>query len=891
MSSPPRPAALRELSTQNHYAARQIQRLYRGHAARQQLWSYDGVLTVNAVSKIQRCWRGRMGRQEAAQRYLFALTEKTEIIRGLCRCWKARRILRMKRAAHLNACATMLQCLYRTRTSRKYFQELKRQALKRKATLLQKYARGFVVRRWVGRLRRRVKAVHQDLVKAINVDVKIANTVNAKMSLELLPHVVVSRRESNLHLPRLLRTSLQGCEPSAQERCAEERWNMLHTALCSLVGTARPEFAVDQSLLLLHKYPDFLPGHFVHAVGMLSCWCAPASRSARVIREYYMEEAVAIVLRLQAIQLAERKAYTDRHGLPEHTKDSPYCTLIMNADVVPYEDSGAREVDCLFQLEKMYFSNGFATGGVCTRTLSLMASFVMVRSFSSFGSGMQNLGPRQGDAIGRARRLFDRAKKSSAILESEGTSLRLDVFRNLFECTHESIMCHRKVCHDLHEEGEADVANKKPVQTDLEFYRCGEMLMVRGYIVLAKEKVKSRGKSPSGRREGNSNEAKWTPSKCNVTLRPLVLLPHEAQKVYEQGVVFTMKSLGKSEMDVRQKPKWKLLSEYVMQGIRVHSCGRGRVDPLQQVGDNKLNMQSVVRLSLPCIEYARQERNDIRVEQYCAKLLQRAFRGFQGRALWKRLHMRVLEQKRQKEAFRENFEKMKNLRDWRYSRLALIQSNVKGWYLRRVMWRKQKASVVIQCMVRKYQAKTRVAQERLRRNGGPEVIEMMRRGTEISGVKLMVVIYRCGLNYKIIGHDVMGGSQYQGFVYQPEIVKLIEDYNSQFPGTNWAAQQARIKPWQHIRVAEMLLQITSLTTSVASVTQELGKGNLGRRAEMIFVPKAKALGPGIGGKPRGRILADEKDFIVQFEKLQAVAALKAERAEKIKQRQIANKAY
>lgn len=58
----------------------------------------------------------------------------------------------------------MLQCLYRTRTSRKYFQELKRQALKRKATLLQKYVRGFVVRQWVGRLHRRVKSVHKDIL-------------------------------------------------------------------------------------------------------------------------------------------------------------------------------------------------------------------------------------------------------------------------------------------------------------------------------------------------------------------------------------------------------------------------------------------------------------------------------------------------------------------------------------------------------------------------------------------------------------------------------------------------------------------------------------------------------------------------------------------------------
>lgn len=50
--------------------------------------SYDGILTVNAILKIQCCWRGYKGRQIAAQKYMFFLTEKMEIIRGLCRCWK-----------------------------------------------------------------------------------------------------------------------------------------------------------------------------------------------------------------------------------------------------------------------------------------------------------------------------------------------------------------------------------------------------------------------------------------------------------------------------------------------------------------------------------------------------------------------------------------------------------------------------------------------------------------------------------------------------------------------------------------------------------------------------------------------------------------------------------
>jgi hypothetical protein len=91
------------------------------------------------------------------------IREKREVIRGLCRCWKARRTLRIKRAEHLNRTATAIQCAFRSRASRKYFQELKRKALERMATRLQKTIRGFVCRRWVCRLRLLVDATLLDL--------------------------------------------------------------------------------------------------------------------------------------------------------------------------------------------------------------------------------------------------------------------------------------------------------------------------------------------------------------------------------------------------------------------------------------------------------------------------------------------------------------------------------------------------------------------------------------------------------------------------------------------------------------------------------------------------------------------------------------------------------
>lgn len=131
--------------------------------------SYEGILTIAAITKIQKIWRGYYGRRLAAQRYLDFIRQKREIIRGLCRCWKARRVLRIKRAEFLNKTATILQCAYRSRASRKYFQELKRKALERMATRLQKTIRGFICRRWVYRLWNLVGITLVDLKRVSSV--------------------------------------------------------------------------------------------------------------------------------------------------------------------------------------------------------------------------------------------------------------------------------------------------------------------------------------------------------------------------------------------------------------------------------------------------------------------------------------------------------------------------------------------------------------------------------------------------------------------------------------------------------------------------------------------------------------------------------------------------
>lgn len=194
------------------------------------------------------------------------------------------------------------------------------------------------------------------------------------------------------------------------------------------------------------------------------------------------------------------------------------------------------------------------------------------------------------------------------------------------------------------------------------------------------------------------------------------------------------------------------------------------------------------------------------------------------------------------------------------------------------------AATVIQCMARRRQARLRVQRERKRRALGPEVVEMLRRGSRISGYTLTVVIYRCGGSYKIVGHDLVHGCQYTGFVYEPEMTKLLEWHNAQLEvdillrpshdlldilcvcqGEAHAIVKAnRVMPWQHLRAAEVLLNNLALTAPVTSLTRELSKGGkssnfkisekylmtisigpTGRKSELVFVVGKHRKGRGI----------------------------------------------
>ena len=104
----------------------------------------------------------------------------------------------------------------------------------------------------------------------------------------------------------------------------------------------------------------------------------------------------------------------------------------------------------------------------------------------------------------------------------------------------------------------------------------------------------------------------------------------------------------------------------------------------------------------------------------------------------------------------------------------------RGWILRRQLREMHAAALVMQCLVRKRLARQKVLREIKRRAAGPEVIEMLRKGSNISGHTVTVIIYRCGGSYKVVGHDLVHGCQYIGFVYEPEMSKLLKEHNAQY---------------------------------------------------------------------------------------------------------------
>ena len=164
----------------------------------------------------------------------------------------------------------------------------------------------------------------------------------------------------------------------------------------------------------------------------------------------------------------------------------------------------------------------------------------------------------------------------------------------------------------------------------------------------------------------------------------------------------------------------------------------------------------------------------------------------------------------------------------------------------------------------------RLEEEKRRHVEGPEVSVMFRRGVTVSAVPLSLTVFRCGLNYKFVGHDPEMCRDYVGFVYEPQLRRLLREVEmSQWRGRRTGAGagasrgeeeelQEAVKPWQHERVTALLVSLLALVEPIDAGTAEL------QQKEMCGTLIVEERGAAAGGdgiqrlsQRESRILSDQ----------------------------------
>ena len=137
---------------------------------------------------------------------------------------------------------------------------------------------------------------------------------------------------------------------------------------------------------------------------------------------------------------------------------------------------------------------------------------------------------------------------------------------------------------------------------------------------------------------------------------------------------------------------------------------------------------------------------------FSTRLLQKVFRGYRGRARFRRLQSKFDEIRRQRQRHLALQNRLLAVRRRRDQVAIMIQKRVRGWLWRKLLFLMVSCATKLQCMARCKRARKKVAAERRRRNGGPEIIDMTEgpgKTCTIGNVTFYLKVFRCGDNYKL----------------------------------------------------------------------------------------------------------------------------------------------
>jgi len=854
--------SVRKLSAENQLASAKLQRTWRGYSTRKHLWSWGGLLMVSRVVKMQKVVRGWRGRKRALATLIGFHANCANRIKGSYFIWQAKKLLRILRAEHAQRCVLKVQCMYRMRLARAKVAAARLLFHNYMALKICRVTRGYLGRRRAKAIRRRSREILTEMTAAIMRDIGLAQK-GVKITLETLGNT------SNL-----------------------TEWNWLECVLFNLLGVNRRDFALDIATELVRRFPSFRLGRFLLMCVLFLTWTC--SGNNQHVREDYLEELIGILghnktsFTIDRVQTTLRLSSSQQHSeevlLEDALKSIDGDIKAMPREIVADKTSNFEST--LEEIEFMYFRNAFVRHGKSSVALSSMAACVLMRLHPAFFGEDPEENKIHRLVVARARKLLVRSKMVNTASLAESNS-RIEIFEGLFAQPHRVVetqhITFKRCCmfgfdgfKQLHKQTQLNL--KDSLSANVEVVQCGpNVLVIRASfenLPISDQELQNIRKRNHDVEEDTEMAPKWHINyeddgrvvRTKYHIRPVVLQSNELRHLTELAIESHAKANNISEEESRQSGVTRVLSLFLLEKVRLVTC-RSRM-----VFSQEQHELCSLRLALPVLDYTRREKNNLRTTDYSIKMMQRVFRGFRGKSRYRRLYTRSKEIRRQGMLLYKKRQDLLELRQERCKLAGKIQAKVRRFLWRRLMKKLHRSALYIQCCFRQKFARKVVAEKRRRRDMGPEVVEMLRRGITVGASTFTLIIYRCGDNYRMAGHDAVNNAMYEGSLHRPEVIRLIEDHNKCIqhggPQAHLKGQQ-RIYIYNYYRIAELIASRLGLATAMSAVTTPLGAIPPGQK-RLILVP-LPAANPSVNNIEKisnlHRVLKDQSHVADRYHKL------------------------
>lgn len=911
-------------------------RVFRGYRTRLHLWRNNGLLTISRAIKIQKVWRGHQGRARAFKILLQFINKKATTLQGLYFIWKAMRIARIKRAQHYHKMATVIACMYRNRKSRQLMAWLREQRRIAKSIIIQKYTRRYFGRRRVMGIRMRRKVFYDRLSRFKKEYLNLRYTLNKKVTIEF----VDLKGKNEWELFDLALTYIVGLERVDIALDITLMLTQKHPKFP--YGTFLLKFILLYGCVFEGRARIHHEDYLEEVVGILMAendkrmkprTTLISSKTNTVSLSSNSKTNDFNVVRLwNAFGLGIESGF----GLGTHTKLGP-TNIDPVSRFIPWqsvprvnENSNNPELSNLVlavserqqedetyeEVEYMYFRNLIERLGRNTITVTFMAIFIFIRDCVRCFGDDPLLVKRRMKNIERAKRLLFAGSKHCPLTEIKEVQTRIDIYEDLFSNTLRELSSAIVKFNDMTyiDFDKAEPIKDKhvfPVITcNITILQTGEMIIVKAIMIQPQRNRHNKRMWPVLSRKYESHLPKEPPSmddeddeideddlldeneqldpevqkrrlrkkleqltkdSVDIYIRPLVLSRSEVKFFSELAIKSLAVTLKTTEAEIRERGSWTNLSEYLMKKIRISTCSSKFKKP-HVLGAADL------RVILPGLEYNRREKNQMKTELYATLDLQRCFRGFKGRSLFRRLFFRAKEARRQQRLHDSDYAKILEVRNFRLKCVKSIQAGARSYLWRNFMKKQHKMATKIQKVYRIFQALQKIRAEINRKKYGPPVIKMLEENQKFENLSLRVIVYRCGANYKIVGkaleeEDTLA----QGYIYSQEIQQLINVFNSSITGNSIEAKNLFLRINQHERVAQLVFENLGLVKAMIGITIELGTRKIDpslvfilRKEGVLGTASLKSLQQttqtDMQNPELNRYLADQESVVVRYYK-------------------------